>query len=182
MNADELFEVVTSGVDVLRVETLDAYDAESDADFVDRFLEGAAKPDPAEKATWLGLISAAAERGHPWRRLRVINRPVTDYVRYACEWGYTDNVAAGEDVRVFDGADDPVGADLRRYVGDFYVVDKRVIEMRYDRPTGRFIEARQVTDRFSRMRRGAERDFAGAQPFTQWWAAHPELHRDLSPV
>lgn len=180
MNADELFDLVTSGTEVLRVETLDGYDAESDVDFVDRFLAGAPKPDPAAKATWLGLISAAAERGHPWRRLRVVNRPVTDYVRYACEWGYTDNVAAGEDVRVQDAADDPVAADLRRYVGDFYVVDGKVVAMDYDRPSGRFREAHPVNDRIGRMRRRAERDFESARPFSQWWADNIDLHRTLT--
>lgn len=172
MNEDELVAAVNAATDVLRVETLDAYDADSDADFVDRYLGGAPKPDPSEKATWLGLIRAAAERGHPWRRLRLVQRPVSDYVRYACEWGYVDNVAAGEDVRVIDSHWFPTKArGIRRY-GDSYVLDGRVLRMAYDRD-GRFISA-TTQPRMS----GEHWAWPFATPFTEWWAANPDLHRD----
>lgn len=178
MNADELADEVTSAREVLRVETLEAYDAESDVDYVDRYLGGAPKPDPSEKAAWLGLIRAADASGRPWRRLRIVQRPVADYVRYACEWGYVDNVDAGERVRVLDEADQPNAAT--GFVGDYYVLDGRVLAMRYD-AAGAFVEAWEVStpDRLVEL---AERTYAAATPFPEWWAANPDLHRDGAPV
>ena len=35
-----------------------------------------------------------------WRRVHVVELPLSDYLRYECEWGYTDNAAHGEDVRI----------------------------------------------------------------------------------
>ena len=187
MNADELFEVVAGGTDVLRVETLDAYDSESDHDYLDRFLTGAPKPDPAAKATWLALISAARDRGRPWRRLRVIRRPVADYVRYACEWGYTDNTDAGEDIRVLDEASWPDRVAQHCRFGDLYIVDGELLAMQYD-AAGRFIAATpastgdistgSVADVVSRV----TTSFSLAADFADWWGQHPELHRDLTAV
>lgn len=182
MNEDELFDAVVSATEVLRVEALDAYDADSDLDYVDRFRTGAPKPDPSEKAEWLGLISAAAQRGHPWRRLRVVSRPVTEYVRYACEWGYTDNVAAGEDVRILDLASPQHGRMAwfaLTKIGDVYALDQRAHLMRYDE-RGAF-EGTEEVPGWKTLER-IEMVWHRAVPFTQWWAANPDLHRNLAPA
>lgn len=177
MNLTELSDLLASATDVLRVETLDAYSSPSDADYLARFRAGEPKPDPAEKQPWLDRLAAAAERGHPWRRLRVVSRPVTEYVRYACEWGYVDNVAAGEDVRVLDLARG-VDSGLR---GDVYVLDgKHVIGMDYIK--GAFHSAISVTEpRWHRAQiRMTASGWKRAEPFADWWAANPSLHRSLT--
>jgi hypothetical protein len=70
-------------------------------------------------------------------------------VRHSCEWGYTDNTAAGEQVRVLDLSHAQVGADFLEHVGDFYLVDgAHVVAMRYD-PSGSFIGAVLVGDPFA---------------------------------
>lgn len=191
MNLTELSDLLSSATDVLRVETLDAYSSPSDADYLKRFRRGEPKPDPSEKQPWLDRLAAAAERGHPWRRLRVVSRPVPEYVRYACEWGYVDNVAAGEDVRVLDQARSGQGSrDYRaelRLAGDLLLVDGNLIDMAYS-ANGEFLSALGQVDQSphnTARRNSASRIGGGwnrAIPFTDWWADNPHLHRDLSAV
>ncbi len=42
----------------------------------------------------------------------MLRTPLSDYLRYECEWGYTYNVTAGEDVRILDLATAPPGTDV----------------------------------------------------------------------
>lgn len=89
-----------------------------------------------------------------WRRIHALTTPLTDYLSYECEWAYTDNVAAGEDVRIIDNASDTLLA-----IGDFFVIDHQyVIRSHYDK-AGLFV--------------GAEVIWHTAQPFTEWWHHHP---------
>lgn len=179
MNLGELGDLLENSTNILRVETLSRYTSASDRDWVAAYLHGEQKPDVEAKREWLDILSGHAAAGHPVRRVRVVQRPVSDYVRYSCEWSYVDNAAAGEQVRVLDeDDDDPDAADLAHLVGDFYVADDRVITMRYD-ADGAFVSAEVVADRAGRMRAQAERAFARGRDFTEWWAANPQLHRSL---
>jgi len=174
VNLTELGELLDSATDVLRVETLDAYASGSDYDWVAAYLRGDPPPDPGPKQWYLDGLRRRAESGHPQRRLRVVPRPVPDYVRYACEWGYLDNVAAGEDVRVLDGAES-------QYLDqDVYLVDGRAIFMEYDRDRA-FVQANEARSRHvaEYMQRGLASLWEQATPFTEWWAANPDLHRSV---
>jgi hypothetical protein len=179
VNLTELSGVLTAATDVLRVETLDAYSSASDADMVAAYLRGDPKPDPEAKRPWLDRLAAAAERGHPWRRLRVVPRPVPDYIRYACEWGYLDNVAAGEDVRVLDAAIGPYLTEgIRQCEGDLYIADGRVITMDYG-PDGAFRTANYGDpEAWADSVEHLAHAWVMADPFTDWWARNRDLHRD----
>ncbi len=180
MNLTELSDLLSSATDVLRVETLDAYSSASDADYLALFRAGEPKPDPSEKQPWLDRLATGGERGHPWGRLRVVSRPVSEYVRYACEWGYVDNVAAGEDVRVLDSDQWSTAVRHLRDDGDLYIVDHRVFGMAYDE-TGAFRYAYEQQSGGRADQRDAARYFTTlATPFAEWWADNPGLHRQLA--
>jgi len=153
--------------DLFRLETLPAYSAASDGGDYERFLRG--EPGPTvDKTAWIDTLRTATAAGRAWRRLRLIHTPITDYERYACTWGYPDNVAAGEDVRVLVV---PTGDRTHERVGDFFVLDDRhVIRSVYDAHGA--LQGAQI-------QHGTEADtligvrdllWERAQPFTQWWA------------
>jgi hypothetical protein len=167
--------------DLIRVETLSRYVSASDGAELDRYVSGEPEPDRAAKAAWLDRIRADTAAGRIWRRLRVVEPPLTDYVRYSCEWGYTDNSAAGEQVRVLDLSDAPVGASVLVDIGDFYLLDDaHVVGMRYEQ-SGAFTAAELVGDPFAAVYRAAAKAvWPIAEPFDRWWPRHPEHHRSAA--
>lgn len=176
MNLTELSATIAAATDALRVETLERYASSSDHDWVAAYLRGDPPPDPAAKQGWLNRLSARRDNGHPQQRLRVVPRPVSDYVRYACEWGYLDNTAAGEDIRVLDEAEDYI--EQITVLGDYWVLDGRVYAMRYD-TDGAFVSADEVTGAdaevyLSKLHYG----WKHGTPFSDWWTDNPSLHRD----
>lgn len=164
--------------DLIRVETLGRYVSASDGVEFDRYLAGEPERDRAAKAAWLDRIRSDTAERRAWRRIRLVPTPVTDYVRYSCEWGYTDNTAAGEQVRVLDVTAAPAGADVLAAVGDFYLVDgAHVAAMRYD-AAGAFVRAEVIDDPIADIYRIAARTaWTISEPFEQWWPRHPEHHR-----
>lgn len=165
-----------AATDVLRVEARDFYASSSDFDWPAAYLRGDPPPDIEAKRPWLDRLAAAARSGRPRRRLRAVARPVPDYVRYSAEWGYVDNVAAGEHIKILDMAARPEGYHSASSIGDVYIVDGDVIAMNYDE-RGRFQYAEQTRD--PERARIASELWAFGQDFTEWWAANPDLHRDV---
>lgn len=160
--------------DLFRLETLSSYNAASDADDLRRYLRGEPAPTADAKRPWLDRIRADVTSGRAWRRIHAVTQPLSDYVRYECEWGYVPNSAAGEQVRI---------AELTpalTQVGDFFVLDGRhVVRSRYDE-TGRFVHAEVMDDSVSAapFLAIAELLWKQATNFSTWWDAHPRYHRD----
>lgn len=156
--------------DLFRLETLPAYEAASDGEDYRRFLRG--EPGPTvDKTRWLDTLRHDIAAGRRWRRARIIHRPMTDYERYSCAWGYPDNVRAGEDVRILEVGDD---TRLDEQVGDFFVVDGRhVMRSVYD--DGRLLGAIPVSGGEAAALI-AVRDLVWdrAVPFGPWWADRRE--------
>lgn len=154
-----------------RLELLDCYEVESDGGDFARYLHGEAAPTPERKQPWLERLRREREAGIHRHRVKVLSTPLSDYNRYACEWGYALNVAAGEDVRVVDLAEHPMPAGLVDH--DFWLIDDHYpIRMHYD-AGGRFLGAEPADDvaRYQRVRDSA---IAASEPFTTWWPRHPE--------
>jgi len=163
--------------DLFRLETLDWYDVSSDDDDYYRYVSGAPAPEASVKDRWLDQLRADRAAGRQWRRVHALRSPLNDYLRYECEWCYTYNVAAGEDVRILDVTEAPAGAALLG-VGDFFAVDgEHVVRSRYN-TGGRFLSAVAVgtADRGAYVAL-AELAWQMGTPFAAWWAAHPEYHR-----
>lgn len=167
--------------DLLRVQTRDEYNVGSDGEDYRRYLAGEAEPTWSRKGPWLDHLRSLIESGKTWRNVHVLQTPLSSYLRYACEWGYAYNVTAGQDIRILELSSGDLFTWLTD-VGDFWVIDdSEVVQMHYD-DGGRFVGADVIDDHDSAA---LHRSVAGllwrqAQPFTEWWFAHPEFHRSTA--
>lgn len=161
---------------LFRLETLAAYDVPTDRGDFPRYLAGEPAPDMERKSRWLDFLREQRAQGIFRHRVRLLRTPLSDYDRYACEWGYAYNVPAGDDTRILDLAERPLPAELVDH--DFWLVDhEHPVRMHYDQ-AGRFLGA-TVADSAELGRYQAARDAAwrAAEPFDAWWGRHPECHR-----
>jgi hypothetical protein len=112
---------------VIRFETRDAYDVSEAGTFAEWRQTGAvAHHDLGEFGE---VVRAAVGRGVVWRRVRIISRPMSEYMRW--EHAITSaNLAVGEDIRWLwrDEA-----ADLLVPAADCWVFDDRVIRWNFQR-------------------------------------------------
>ena len=135
-------------------------------------MRGAQGPDLVRKQPWLDRLAADHRAGIVNHRVHLLRSPLTDYLRYECEWGYAPNVAAGEDVRILDLSEREAAEGLVDH--DFWLVDDRhVIRMHYDQH-GRFLGGEPVDTLLARYQRARDAAVAAAEPFGAWWARHPE--------
>jgi hypothetical protein len=110
----------TCRVSACRLETLQHYDVSGDEERQRAFLAGEPLPPPRQgKADDLALIADLRKRGQYVGRVHVVDRPLSDYVRYELAV-YAENVAAGEDVRIADRSLHPELAPLAQ---DFAIFD-----------------------------------------------------------
>lgn len=106
-------------VSAYRLETLQHYDVTGDERYR-AFASGCPLPPPGPgKAEDLRLIERLTGAGRKVGRVHIIDRPLTDYLRYELAV-YAENAAAGEDIRIADRAAHPDLLGLRR---DFAVFD-----------------------------------------------------------
>lgn len=173
----------TATQDLFRWETLPAYEVASDGSDYRRYLDGADAPTAARKQPWLDTLRAWAEQGRPRRRVRIIHDPITDYERYACEWGYALNSQAGEIIRIIDLAHTSLPPELTRIAGDFWLIDDREVVAMYYQSDGQFraaeiLEPKHVVE----YRMAAEVSWELGVDFTSWWNVHPHHHRSTHRV
>ncbi|MGH3778422.1 MAG: DUF6879 family protein [Pseudonocardiaceae bacterium] len=176
---EQLTEIVENTKhDLFRIETLPSYDTAMTTGDFRRWLDDEAEPDWKTRQPWLDKLAQWASEGRPRRRVRVIHDPPTDYERYACDWGYRNNVAAGELVRILDLAEQSPPRELQFAPGDWSLIDGRdVVRMHYD-PDGQFRGAQLLdAEHIERHRIAADALWHNAEPFTAWWDRHPEHHR-----
>jgi hypothetical protein len=161
---------------LFRMETLPAYAVNSDGDDYQRWLAGESEPTWERKTRWMDVLRRERAAGKVSSRVRVLSERLTDYERYACEWGYALNAEAGEDIRVLHRDEHAIPDGL---IGrDFWVIDDdEVVEMHYDED-GRF-EGAEILPRTVLPAYLGSRDasWTAAEPFVDWWTRHPELHR-----
>lgn len=181
LDAPQLGEFIKSRFTRLafRLETLDAYEVPSDGGDPARYLRGEPDPDPERKGAWLTRLREERAAGKARQRVHVLTGPLTNYLRYECEWGYVPNVAVGEDVRILDLAERPRPAELD-IDHDFWLLDDEVaIRMYYD-DAKRFTGAEVVAEaELPRYRAARDAALAAAEPFTDYWQRHLEYHRSV---
>lgn len=157
-----------------RLETLDSYNVESDGDDVARYLAGEPEPDPERKQPWLEELAAERAAGKRRYRVRVLSTPLSNYDRYACEWGYAPNTEAGEEVNILDVSETPRPPGL--VDEDFWLLDDEyVLRMVYDKD-GRFVGV-NLADDIEPYRTARDAALAASEDFVSWWARHPEEWR-----
>lgn len=165
---------------LFRMETLPAYAVDSDGDDYRRWLAGEPEPTWARKNRWLDVLRQERAGGKVSSRVRILSEQLTDYERYACKWGYALNSRAGEDIRVLHRGEHHIPVGVIEH--DYWVMDDdQVVAMHYDEH-GRF-EGADILDRDALDVHLRDRDTAwdAAEPFLDWWARHPELHRHVAP-
>lgn len=178
LNAAELGRYIDERLtqSAFRLELLHAYEVEADGEDFARFLRGEPDPTPERKQPWLDRLRRERDAGVLNQRVHVLSTPLTDYLRYECEWGYEPNVTAGEDIRIIDLAEHTAPHGIVDH--DFWLIDDRhAIRMHYD-DSGHFLGAEPVAeDQLPRYRQARQAAIAASEPFTTWWARHPEEHR-----
>jgi len=83
------------------LESLQTYTMPREQPSVAKFLAGESMPDD-HNAAWHQSVRGHIEAGKTMRRVKVVRRPFSDYLRYQFAWTLPGNVAAGEDYRILD--------------------------------------------------------------------------------
>lgn len=161
------------GDHLFRIERLPAYSVGEP--LYDRWRNGQ-DIDWSLKTEWLDELRADHTNGIRHSRIRVFPAELTDYQRYACEWGYALNADAGEDIRVLREGEHDIPTDLIE--AEYWLVnDEIAVPTLYD-GRGRFLGAGWLDpERSAEYLDDRDRAWAAAEPFGEWWARHPELHR-----
>jgi len=150
-----------------RLELHPVYTMPGEEDELRRFLDGEVPPSDYHYG-WLDTMAAAKTAGKTVRRVRVVRRPLTDYIRYEFAWGFVYNVQAGEDIRILDLTDQP-GPELPDH--DFWLFDDATVVRLLYRPDGTQIGRELVTDPdLDAYRRWREAAWTQAVPFGDYWA------------
>lgn len=163
------------GDQLFRMEVRPEYDVASDEDDFRRWLDGASEPTWSRKQAWLDTLHRERENGQISKRVRIFSQQVTDYERYACEFGYRYN-SAYEEIRVLHRGEHEIPPGLIER--DFWIInDSAVVTMYYD-DRGCF-QGADVAASAELAVHLWTRDiaWAAAEPFAQWWDRHPELRR-----
>ncbi|MFJ4844176.1 MULTISPECIES: DUF6879 family protein [unclassified Streptomyces] len=158
-----------------RLETLDDYGKSDDSAAYRAFLAGEPKPEDYN-AAWLETVRRATESGKHMKRVHIVSRPLTPYLRYELGWGYLTNMTAGEEFFILDTTDRP---NPLEGVPDFWLFDGcEPVVLNYDKagaflgPT--FLPAKDELPTEAEFEFATHRDIALAQsvPFPEWWEEH----------
>ncbi|HEY2762483.1 MAG TPA: hypothetical protein VGJ13_00475 [Pseudonocardiaceae bacterium] len=163
---------------LFRMEVRPEYEVTSDGEDFRRWLEGAIEPTWSRKQPWLDTLRRERDRGQVSTRVRILSEQVTDYERYACDFGYRYN-SEYEDIRVLRRGEHEIPTGLIER--DFWIIgDSILVTMFYDEH-GRLLGAEVAnSDQLDNHLRTREQAWAAAEPFTAWWSRHPELHRRMA--
>lgn len=104
----------------VRLETRQHYAVPGDEERQRAYRDGRPLPERSGKAATVQLIRDAVDIGKVFERVHIVDRPLSDYVRYELDAAYPENVAAGERVWIVDRRAHP---DLAAVERDFALFD-----------------------------------------------------------
>jgi hypothetical protein len=178
---DQMYQVI-KGLQrgAFRLETLPQYSIPEDAERLRVFRETGRPPKrTTETSPWLRLVADSTAAGRQWRRVHVVSRPLTEYLRFEL-LGYVENAAAGEDIRI---ADRDTHSALANLAEDFWLFDADTdhavaVLLRYDQE-GRFLGAERADhpDAIARCRAQRDLALALAVPLEEYLTS-ADLHTD----
>jgi hypothetical protein len=121
-----------------RLETLPAYTAGSEAERIQAWREGRARPERSVRTSeYLREVAANVLAGRERTRVRIVDHPLSEYCRYQMA-GYIEAAAAGEQIRIVvrGGGSEQARRDLD-IVSDFWFFDQdteheRAVLLEYD--------------------------------------------------
>lgn len=130
---------------VFRLETLPAYAASGEAERIQAWREGRARPERSVRTSeYLREVATSVLAGQERVRVRIVDHPLSEYCRYQMA-GYIESAAAGEQIRIVvrGGGSEQARQDLD-VVSDFWIFDQgteheRAVLLEYDAsgaPTG----------------------------------------------
>lgn len=126
-----------------RLECLPTYAVTEDAEAEAFRLWLAGEQPPKKARDWPKLVASATASGKRMQRVRVI-RAITAYLRFELSWGYPDNVAAGEDIRILELQPGESLAGMPEE--DYWLFDDAImVRLEYD-GAGRFLRPVEVRD------------------------------------
>lgn len=138
-----------------RLEAHQYYESPKERNWLERWKQTGEVPTfTPDNDPWCKFVAEAKAAGKTMQRVRLVEEPLTDYVRFELQCQH-HSVEAGEDIRVtvvkpvrdFAVNDDPL-SDMF----DFWLFDEEtVVELEYDHE-GRFVNAYAVTDTELRYR------------------------------
>jgi hypothetical protein len=176
MDEDQLGAFLDAArTELFRLEVLPAYDVESDGADYAAYLAGKRCPDLDSKRQWMDQIRSEVARGLITRRIHLVEPPLSDYLRYEFDWGYTYNAAAGEQIRILDisQAGRPDGIPDH----DFWIRDgEAAVRMHYDGEC-RFTGAEVLPPHHLPLyQRACDAAWDAAIPFEEYWPSSlPEM-------
>jgi hypothetical protein len=143
---DECFRQFRSSA--FRLETLPAYAVSGEAERIEAWRDGRARPERSVRTSgYLREVAANVLAGRERMRVRIVDHPLSEYCRYQIA-GYVESAAAGEQTRIVvrNGGSEQSRPDLDSVAGDFWLFDmgtedERVVLLEYD-VTGAFAGAR----------------------------------------
>ncbi|WP_329044244.1 hypothetical protein OG738_24045 [Amycolatopsis sp. NBC_01488] len=154
----------TFRLSAFRLETFPVYDVASEREEYDRFLAGE-KPPADLHYGWLDIVAGHREAGRSMQRVRVVSRPLTDYVRYEFEWGFQFNVRSGEDIRILDLTNRALDLPQQDF---WFFDDSTIVRLDYDEDGA--VSGRMRLDRPDLAQYRAWRDLALTEsvPFREY--------------
>jgi hypothetical protein len=198
LSDDQLDEVFVSRFThtAFRLERQPAYEVPSDhldedptkvSDY-DRWLSGATEPLWERKRPYLEVLKQERRDLKCRYRVRILggHNPVEpkisptglhSYEEYECAFGYVPNYQAGEDIFILDRGTRPVPSQVVEH--DFWLLDDEVVIRMWYGSQGEYESAELIEDsgQVGLYRAARNAAMVTAEPFTGWWARHPELHR-----
>lgn len=104
---------------------------------------------PKEYLTeWGSIIKNAKSRGAKMKRVRLIEEPITEYIKFEILWGYKRNVANGEEIRYIKESIYEAFKTNVPILKDFWLFDEKICcLMEYDL-LGKFLGVRKLPDEY----------------------------------
>jgi hypothetical protein len=155
-----------------RLETLQAYNVEEDVDAIAAWRAGRARPEFSVRTSpWAARLATSTIEGKTWRRVRVVDLPLSDYVRWEMA-AYIESAVLGEEIRILVRS-----GEFGNLINDFWLFDALesapyAVAQRYD-VSGRPGNHEVVTDPgviATRYTAVAQRAWDAATPLNEWLA------------
>src|SRR5437764_486712 len=139
----DMDELLRSSNQLFRLETLDRYRTGAEDEDYGRWSRGEPPP-PVDGDPWFDkVVRATTLAGKQWRRVHMLRLPLTDYLRFELEYGYTRSEQAGERCYILEV---PEGEPFPVALLDFWLFDDLLaVRMDYD-AEGRIVDRVAVTD------------------------------------
>jgi hypothetical protein len=163
--------------EAFRLETLDRYAVPHEAETVRRYLTGASHEETEFARAWADYVGETTAKGVTYHRVHVVRSPLSEYLRYECEWGYTRYTQRGEHAYILDTAEVARPPEVPDY--DFWLLDDaHVIRMHYDAEGGYRGAELLPPAAVTAHRRARDAALAAGVPFEAYWQAHPQYWRE----